>query len=157
MAATSTALLDGLGGERLLPFAAALLLVALITPVLGMSLDGRFAERIPGHGHVGTVEVGHVHDFTRSHVSGGLGTHEEMGERSPAVSGPVLVEYAPDVLAGGVTLTPAAAPPSPPALAPPPLLSHSWRAASSTTGLPPRLPRLRPGLSASPIRFTSAA
>ena len=117
MAATSTALLDGLGGERLLPFAAALLLVALITPVLGMSLDGRFAERIPGHGHVGTVEVGHVHDFTRSHVSGGLGTHEEMGERAPADSGPVLVEYAPDVLAGGVTLTPAAAPPSPPALA----------------------------------------
>ena len=123
MAATSTALLDGLGGERLLPFAAALLLVALITPVLGMALDGRFAERIPGHGHVGTVEVGHVHDFTRSHVSGGLGTHEEMGERSPAVSGPVLVEYAPDVLAGGLTLTPAAAPPSAPALAPPPLLS----------------------------------
>ena len=156
MAATSTALLDGLGGERLLPFAAALLLVALITPVLGMSLDGRFAERIPGHGHVGTVEVGHVHDFTRSHVSGGLGTHEEMGERAPAVSGPVLVEYAPDVLAGGVTLTPAAAPPSPPALARR-RFSHSWRTASSTTGPPPRLPRLRPGLSASPIRFTSAA
>ena len=44
-----------------------------------------------------------------------------MGERSPAVSGPVLVEYAPDVLAGGLTLTPAAAPPSPPALAPPSL------------------------------------
>ena len=121
MVATSTALLDGLGGERLLPFAAALLLVALITPVLGMSLDGRFAERIPGHGHVGAVEVGHVHDFTRSHVSGGLGTHEEMGERSPAVSGPVLVEYVPDVLAGGLTLTPAAAPPSPQALAPPSL------------------------------------
>ena len=55
MAATSTGLLDGFGADRLLSMAAALLLVALITPVLGMSLDGRFAERIPGHGHIGAV------------------------------------------------------------------------------------------------------
>ena len=142
MTATSTAFLDGFGGERLLSMAAALLLVALITPALGMSLDGRFAERIPGHGHVGSLERGHVHDFTRPHSFEGLNT--KVGEGSPTLSGAALVEYAPDVLAGGLTLTPAAAPPSLPALAPPLLLPipaeglvYDGPAAASSTP-PPR-------------------
>ena len=97
--------------------AAALLLVSLITPVLGMSLDGRFVERIPGHGHVGPVEQGHIHDFTRPHAFDPLRS-QVQGDGSPALSGAALVEYAPDALAGGLNLTPAAAPPSLPVLAP---------------------------------------
>lgn len=120
MAATSTTLLDGFGADRLLSMAAALLLVALVTPVLGMSLDGRFAERIPGHGHVGSVEAGHVHDFTRPHAS--VSPPADSGAGAPALSGGGLVEYAPDVLAGGLTLAPGIAPPSLPLLAPPLLL-----------------------------------
>ena len=115
MAVTSTGLLDGFGANQLLSMAAALLLVALITPVLGMSLDGRFAERIPGHGHVGAVEAGHVHDFIRPHAP----------VSPPANSGAALVEYAPDVLAGGLTLAPGVAPPALPLLAPPLLLPLS--------------------------------
>ena len=76
---------------------------------------------------------------------------------APAVSGPVLVEYAPDVLAGGSNPHPRGGP----AFAAGPGAAAasftSWQEALSTMGLPPRLPRLRPGLSASPIRFTSAA
>lgn len=123
MAATSAGLLDGFGAERLLSIAAALLLVSLITPVLGMSLDGRFAERIPGHWHVGTVEQGHVHDFTRPHVP--VRPPADSGAGSPALSGAAFVEYAPDVLAGGLTLAPGIAPPSLPLLAPPLLLPLS--------------------------------
>ena len=123
MTATSKGLLDGFGAEGLLSIAAALLLVALITPVLGMSLDGRFAERIPGHGHVGPVESGHIHDFTRPHAL--VSPPLESGESSPALSGAALVEYAPDVLAGGLTLTPGIAPPLLPLLAPPLLLPLS--------------------------------
>ena len=123
MAATSTGLLDGFGANQLLSMAAALLLVALMTPVLGMSLDGRFAERIPGHGHVGPVERGHVHDFT--HPPASVSPPGESGAGSPALSGAALVEYAPDVLAGGLTLNPGIAPPSLPLLAPPLLLPLS--------------------------------
>ena len=143
MAATSKGLLDGFGAERLLSIAAAPLLVALITPVLGMSLDGRFAERIPGHGHVGPVGSGHVHDFTRPHASVSLPA--ESGAGSPALSGAALVEYAPDVLAGGLTLAPGIAPPLLPLLAPP-LLHQLWAGGLVYDGpaAPPSTPPPRP-------------
>ena len=108
VAAARIALLPESTAERLLSLGAILLLVALITPMLGMSLDHHFADRIPGHGHVSSDQSsGHAHDFRLVHRHG----HDVTAGAAAASdqSGPTIAEYDPDLISAGLTLTPATA------------------------------------------------